>query len=106
MGIQGTWSPEDLQEGEQVDPPTIGGRTSRELWQILRDATDFVKAPQDVKRQRKQPKRYQTLVAQVGEPSSFQEEAQHYVWVDVMVEEYISIMINDILEVVPRPQDR
>ena len=27
-------------------------------------------------------------------------------WVDAMVEEYSSIMTNDIWEVVPRPQDR
>ena len=53
-----------------------------------------------------QPDRYQALVAQVGEPSSFQEAAQHQVWVDAMVEEYSSIMTNEVWEVVPRPQDR
>eukprot|EP00253_Pinus_taeda_P027991 PITA_27991 len=46
------------------------------------------------------------LVAQVGEPFSFQEAVQHQVWVDAMVEEYNSIMVNDVWEVVPRPQDR
>ena len=81
-------SPEDLQEGEQVDPPTTSGRTSRELRQILRNAEDFVGAPQNEKRQHRQLDRYQALVAQVGEPSSFQEAAQHQVWVDAMVEEY------------------
>ena len=46
------------------------------------------------------------MVAQVGEPSSFREATQHQVWVDAMVEEYSSIMTNDVWEVVPRPQAR
>ena len=45
------------------------------------------------------------MVAQVGEPSSFQEATQHQVWVDAMVEEYSSIMTNDVWELVPRPQE-
>ena len=45
------------------------------------------------------------MVTQVGEPSSFREIAQHQVWVDAMVEEYSSIMTNDVWEVVPRPQE-
>ena len=47
-----------------------------------------------------------TKNSQVGEPSSFWEAAQHQVWVDAMVEEYSSIITNDVWEVVPRPQDR
>ena len=46
------------------------------------------------------------MVAQVGEPSSFREATQHQVWVDAMVDEYSSIMTNDVWEVVPRPQER
>ena len=72
----------------------------------MRDAEDFVGDPRDVKRQHKQAERYQALVARVGEPSSFREAAQHQVWVDAMVEEYSSIMTNDVWEVVPRPQER
>ena len=56
-----------------MDPPTTSGRTSRELRQILRDAEEFVGAPRNEKRQHRQPERYQDLVAQVGEPSSFWE---------------------------------
>eukprot|EP00253_Pinus_taeda_P019811 PITA_19811 len=37
---------------------------------------------------------------------SFKEATQHQVWLDTMVEEYNSIMVNDVWEVVPRPQDR
>eukprot|EP00253_Pinus_taeda_P026452 PITA_26452 len=49
---------------------------------------------------------YQALVAQVEEPSSFQEDIQHQVWVDTMVEEYSSIMMDDVWEVVARPKDK
>ena len=89
-------SPEDLQEGESINPPTTTGRTSRELQQILKDVEDFVGIPRNEKRQRKQLERYQASIAQVGEPSSFQEAAQHQVCVDAMVEEYSSIMTNDV----------
>jgi hypothetical protein len=41
-----------------------------------------------------------------AEPSSYQEASEHKVWRDAMVEEYASIMKNDVWEVVPRPQDR
>ena len=93
-----------MQQGEQVEPPITSGTMSRELRQILKDAEEFVEGPRNEKREeRKQPDRYQALVAQVGEPSSFQEVAQHQVWVDAMVEEYNSIMTNDVWEVVPRP---
>ena len=98
-------SPEDLQEGEQMDPPTTRGRTRKELRQILRDEEEFVEAHRNENRQHRQLERYQALIVQVGEPSSFREAAQHQVWVDAMVEEYSSIMTNDVWEVVPRPQD-
>ena len=42
---------EEAQEGEQVNPPTTSGRTSRELQQILRDAEEFVGAPRNEKRE-------------------------------------------------------
>lgn len=45
-------------------------------------------------------------MAQVGEPSSFQELIQHQVCIDAIVEEYSSIMVNCVWEVVSRPQDR
>jgi len=40
------------------------------------------------------------------EPSRYQEVAQQQVWWDAMVEEFTSIMQNDVWEVVPRPRDR
>ena len=38
-----------------------------------------------------------------AEPSSYEEATSKQVWVDAMVEEYSSIMKNDVWEVVPRP---
>lgn len=40
------------------------------------------------------------------EPSSFEEEVQQPVWVDVVVEEYDSIIRNNVWEFVPRPVDK
>ena len=94
------------QEEELVEPPTTNGRTSREVQQTLRDAEEFVGAPRIEKRQCRRPERYQALVAQVEEPSSFQEVVQHQEWADAMVEEYNSIMTNDVWEVVPRLEDK
>lgn len=72
----------------------------------MKDAKEFVGAPRTSKRECMQLDKYQIFVAQVVEPSSFQESTQHRVWVDAMVEEYNSIMTNDVWEVVSRPEDR
>jgi hypothetical protein len=40
------------------------------------------------------------------EPSSFEEAVEKPVWVDAMVEEYESIVKNNVWEVVPRPADK
>jgi hypothetical protein len=42
----------------------------------------------------------------VTEPSSFQEAVQDPTWVDAMVEEYDSIVKNNVWEIVPRPIDK
>ena len=41
-----------------------------------------------------------------SEPSSFREATQHDVWQEAMVEEYDSIMKNQVWEVVPSPQGK
>ena len=38
-----------------------------------------------------------------AEPSSFQEASEQQVWREAMMEEYSSIMKNDVWEVVPQP---
>ena len=37
-----------------------------------------------------------------SEPSTFEEASQHSVWRDAMMDEYHSIMKNDVWEIVPR----
>ena len=41
-----------------------------------------------------------------SEPSSFKEAAQHDVWREAMVEEYVSIMKNQVWAVVLRPEGK
>lgn len=61
---------EEEKSGEQENPLTTSGRTSRELQQFLRDAKEFVGVPRDGKKVRRHPDRYQALVAKVREPSN------------------------------------
>jgi galactose-1-phosphate uridylyltransferase len=41
-----------------------------------------------------------------AEPSTYEQVAQHGVWQEAMMEEYASIMKNDVWEVVPRPKGK
>ena len=41
-----------------------------------------------------------------ADPSTYEEVATQQVWRDAMVEEYQSIMKNDVWEVVPRPEGK
>ena len=38
-----------------------------------------------------------------AEPSTYKEATSQHVWVDAMIEDYSSIMKNDVWEVVPKP---
>jgi hypothetical protein len=40
------------------------------------------------------------------EPSSYEEASQQQVWINAMVEEYASIMKNDVWEMVPQPKGK
>jgi hypothetical protein len=40
------------------------------------------------------------------EPSSFEEATGQQVWQDAMMEEYNSIMKNDVWEIVPKPKGK
>ncbi|KAH9292825.1 hypothetical protein KI387_042000, partial [Taxus chinensis] len=99
---------EDLEV--DISSSTVGSR-NREVQNTQRDTQEFVGAPRKSTRQRKEPAKFNDYVALVSqlvdsEPSSYQEATQHQVWQDAMVEEYTSIMHNDVWEVVPRPTDR
>ena len=41
-----------------------------------------------------------------SESSTFEEASQHHVWRDAMMEEYHSIMKNDVWEIVSRPEGK
>ena len=41
-----------------------------------------------------------------SEPSTFEEASQHLVWRDEMLDEYHSIMKNDVCEIVSRPEGK
>ena len=41
-----------------------------------------------------------------SKPSTFEEASQHHVWRDAMMDEYHSIMKNDVWEIVPRPKGK
>jgi hypothetical protein len=40
------------------------------------------------------------------EPSTCEQATQHGVWREAMMEEYVSIMENDVWEVVPKPEGK
>ena len=63
------------------------------------------KAPPLTFRESIRPQKYSSLLSQLisSEPSSYVEAPSKQVWVDAMIEEYSSIMKNDVWEVVPRP---
>ena len=62
-------------------------------------------------RESKPPKRFCSYIVMVSniresEPSTFEEATGRQVWRDVMMEEYNSIMKNDVWEVVPRTKGK
>jgi hypothetical protein len=78
--------------------------------EILKEAEKHA-APKGTFRESKKPDKYLGLIAQLNlvidsKPSTFDEAAKHKVWKDAMVEEYESILKNDVWEVVPRPQGK
>ena len=62
------------------------------------------KSPPETFRESIRPRKYSGLMSQLisAEPSSYEEASSLQVWVDAMIEEYSSIMKNDVWEVVPR----
>jgi hypothetical protein len=76
--------------------------------QTLRDASE---APSSAVRERRPSKKfpnYMVLMSSIidVELSSFEEETNQQVWWDAMVEEYASILRNDVWDIVSRPQGK
>jgi hypothetical protein len=77
----------------------------------LREAQGSVGNPKQAVRESKLPERfysYNVMVSSIREskPSTFEEAIGRQVWRDTMMEEYNSIMKNDVWEVVPRPEGK
>jgi hypothetical protein len=96
-----------------VDPPReIVVTRKRPTW--LRDTLEEVEghaSPKGSFRESKRPHRFSNYVALMSKiidakPSTFEEAAKHKKWKDAMMEEYQSIMKNDVWEVVLRPEGK
>jgi hypothetical protein len=76
--------------------------------QTLRDASE---APSSAVRESRPPRKfpnYMMLMSSIidVEPSSFEEETNQQVWWDAMVEEYASILRNDVWDIMSRPRGK
>jgi len=95
----------------QEEPSREGRKRTREDDILLQDARENVGAPTNLFRKRRSPKRdtsYMALMNKIVkiEPSSFKEAVEKHVWVDAMVEEYETILKNNVWEVVSRLTDK
>jgi hypothetical protein len=73
--------------------------------------SEMIVAPKGTFRERKRPPRFGGYVALMSnisdaEPSSFEKANKLQVWKDVMLEEYRSIIKNNVWDIVLRPKDK
>jgi hypothetical protein len=76
------------------------------VWEVER-----ITAPKVTFRERKRPHRFGGYVALMrnisdSKPSSFKEANKLQVWKDAMLEEYRSIIKNNVWDIVPRPKEK
>jgi hypothetical protein len=81
------------------------------LQDTLKEAQGSVGNPRQAVRESKPSERFCSYIVMVSiiwesEPSTFEEATSRQVWRDAMMEEYNSIMKNDVWEVVPRPEGK
>jgi hypothetical protein len=110
---RGSLSSEDgVEQGGSPPQDTTSERWKPKwLQEILKDAQGSVGNPKKAVRESKPPERFCSYIAMVSniresEPSTFEEATSRQVWRDAMMEEYNSIMKNDVWEVVPRPEGK
>ena len=77
----------------------------------MKDAEESVGPPRKEVRESRAPERFSIYLAQVTsllefEPTTYEEASAHQVWRYAMMEEYNSIMKNDVWEVVLRPKGK
>ena len=93
----------DMAEPQRpVDPPKEVSLKRKPTWarELIQDAERYG-APEGSLRESKRPRTYSSYVALLSdiinaEPSSFEEVVGKQVWKDAMLEEYQSIMENDV----------
>ena len=78
--------------------------------ELTQDAKKYG-APNKHFRESKRPRFYSNYVAIVSNiidanPSNYEETTKKKVWQDAMIEEYQSIMKNDVCDIVPRPKEK
>eukprot|EP00253_Pinus_taeda_P032221 PITA_32221 len=89
--------------GKMTAEEDLTGKRSK----TLKDALEFVGALRVSTREHKQPNKYKALVTKVieKEPYNYQDSTQYQVWQEGMAEEYNSMMLNGVWEVMPRLMD-
>ena len=111
LGTQVSWPStfgSSLDDDKPVWEQPSGKRKPKWLRETLKQAKDFG-APKEPVRTIVMPIRLGiALVTSLcdSKPSTFEEASQHHVWRDAMMEEYHSIMKNDVWEIVPRPEGK
>jgi hypothetical protein len=95
-----------------VEPIIIPETRKRPTWieSTLQEAERH-KDPSGNFRESKRPKIFSSYAALMtslvnAEPSTFEEAVKKKEWKEAMMEEYQSIMKNDIWEIVPRPKEK
>ena len=74
----------------------------------MKEAQEFG-APRESVRSVQMPNRLGMLLMaslRDSEPSTSEEASQHHFWRDAMMDEYHSIMKNDVWKIVPRPEGK
>jgi hypothetical protein len=95
-----------------VEPTIIPKTRKRPAWlETTLQEVEKHKAPTCTFRQSKKPKRFTSYAALMTclvneEPSTFEESIKKKEWKETIMEEYQSIMKNDVWEVVSRPKEK
>jgi hypothetical protein len=100
-------------EGQREEEQPTLSKKRKPKWaeQLLKEASEQVKSPKTSVRTSIPPQRYSghaTLMSNIidFEPTCFEEAIEKKAWRDSMMEEYASIIKNDVWEIVPRPKDK
>jgi hypothetical protein len=101
----------DIIESQEPPQMTISHKR-KPAWarELIQDGEKYG-APEGTMRQVKKPKPFSSYMALMcdlleKEPTCFEEAIQKKEWADAMIEEYQSIIKNDVWEIVPRPKSK